>query len=170
MPIMAFMSSSNSRDLSSTATTTGVATGYRAVQPPRHGTRLANVDVGELEHAVRGEELGDGDAADVAPVGPVIGGAHGGPVVGEDPAGRQLRPVGERGVARAEALLGGGGGGHDDHAAGPEAQLEDGAVAGGESRERAVEGLLEEVQVADERESGRPRRRVPASPTTTSSQ
>ena len=120
--------------------------------------------VGELLHPEHGEDLGDGDAADVPPVGPVAGRAHGGPVVGEDPARRKPRPVGERDVARAQALLGGLGRRHDCDAAGTEPELEDGAVASSEARQGAVEGLPEQVQVADDGESRRPRR-VPVTPT-----
>lgn len=104
--------------------------------------------------------MGDGDAADAPPVGSVVRGAHGGPVVGEDPARRQTRPVGERHVERGQALLGGISRRHDDDAAGTEPELEDSAVASCEARQGAVEGPLEEVQVkvTDDRKSHRPRR------------
>jgi hypothetical protein len=48
-------------------------------------------------------------------------------------------------------------------AAGAEPELEDGAVAGGEARQGAVKGLLEEVQVADDGEGDRPRRATASS-------
>jgi hypothetical protein len=63
----------------------------------------------------------------------------------------------QRDVARTKALPGGGCGGHDEHTAGAEAQVDDGAIPGCETYEGAVEGLPERDADGDDGESDGPR-------------
>lgn len=75
-----------------------------------------------------------------------------GVVVAEVLAGKEAGAVREDDVILVEALLGRGGGGDDKDATGAELEEEDGAVAAGDGGEGAVEGLLEEVEVAEDGE------------------
>ncbi|ONK64791.1 uncharacterized protein A4U43_C07F29960 [Asparagus officinalis] len=96
-----------------------------------HFTDHGGPDVVEGVEAVGGEDLDRGDAAQVAPVGAVVGGTDGGVAVGAVLGGGRLGPVGEREVCVAgEALVGEGGGGDDEDGAGPEAEEEGGARGG----------------------------------------
>lgn len=65
----------------------------------------------------------------------------------------EVGAVGEDEVVFGEAFVGRGGGGDEEDAAGAEVEEDDGAVAGGEGGKGAVEGLFEEVEVAEEREA-----------------
>jgi len=69
---------------------------------------------GEGVDAVGGEEFEGGDAAEVAPVVTVGGGAEGGVVVEDVFAGEEAGAVGEGEVVFGEAVLEKGVGGDDD--------------------------------------------------------
>lgn len=74
-------------------------------------------------------------------------------VVAEEFSDEEAGPVGEDGVVCGEAVSRGGGGGDEEDAAGAEVEEDDGAVAAGEGCEGAVEGRVEEVEVAEEGEA-----------------
>jgi hypothetical protein len=96
------------------------AGGRRSEQPARQVRGLGAADVGGAEKAMRGEHLDGGNAAEVAPVGAVAGGAQRGVAVGEVAQGGEPRAVGEGDVVGGQALLGDGGVGDVDHEAGAE--------------------------------------------------
>ena len=89
-----------------------------------------------------GEGLDGGDAAEVAPVGSIVGYGKGDVVVGRVFPGGKTGTVGEGDVVLREALFGGRRGGDEDDRAGAEAEEEDGTVAVGEAGEVLGEGLL----------------------------
>lgn len=87
-----------------------------------------------------------------------IGGPHDrGVVVAEVFSGEEVWAVGEGKVVFGEAFDGGSGGGDEEDGAGAEAEEEDGTVARGEGTEGAVDGVFEEVEVADDREGNEAR-------------
>ena len=126
-------------------------------EPSDHGVDFGGSDVIEGVDAVGGEDLDGRDAADVAPVGPVVGGADDGVVVCEVFSGGEVDAVGEGDVVLGEAFLSEGKGGDDEDGAGAEAEEEDavGAVTGREAAECLVERLLEVVEVANDWKRGR---------------
>jgi hypothetical protein len=133
----------------------------RAAQPADHGTHLGGDDAGHAVHAVRGEQLHGGNGAEVAQVRAVV--RRGEQVAGEhELAGGEAGPVGEDHVVLREALPGGLRGGDHHGAAGAEAQGEDRAEARGEAAQRGVDGSIDEVEMAEERDGRWGRRRLRA--------
>jgi hypothetical protein len=126
-----------------------------------HGPGRLLVDISEVLHSFHGGELRAGGAPGLAPVRPAVGMAHGRPLVGEDPRGRQPWTVAERGVQCDEALLGDRGRGHNRDSAGAEPQAQDVSMALSEVGEGAVEWLLSQelVEVADQGNGSGLRRR-----------
>lgn len=104
-----------------------------------------------------GEELDGGDAADVAPVRTVGGRRKACVVVGERFGRRELGAVCEDDVVLCEAFFSEREGGDNKDRSRAEAEKKYGAVGRGEAGEGAVEGLLEEVKVADDGERWRAR-------------
>lgn len=109
---------------------------------------LATADVGGAQEAVRREYLDGGNAAEVAPVGPVAGRPQRGVAVGEVARRGEPGAVGEGDVVVSQALLGDRGVGDVEHGAGGEVEEEHRAVRRREAGQSAVERLLEEVEVA----------------------
>lgn len=97
-----------------------------------------------------GEDLEGGDAAEVAPVGAIGGGNEGVELVAEVLVEEERGPVGEGDVIDGEAFLGGGGGGDEENGARAKSEEEERAMAGRDGGEGLVEGLAEEVEVADD--------------------
>lgn len=87
--------------------------------------------MGKGEETGGGEELDGGDTADITPVRAVGGGGECGVVVGERLGGGEPGAVGEGDIVLGEAFF---------------EERE-----GGDEGEGAVEGLLEEVEVAEDR-------------------
>lgn len=90
-----------------------------------------------------GEDVDGGDAAEIAPIGPVVSTTNTSNVIIVDLLRRgEVGAVGKSDVVGREALVGDGGRGDDEDRAGTEAKEDNGTVAVGESGEGAVEGLL----------------------------
>lgn len=104
-----------------------------------------------------GEELRGGNAAEVAPVGPVAGGAESGVVVGQVLRRRQVGAVGKGDVVGGEALLGGGSRGDNENLVGAKTEEEDRTMAVGKADECAVEWLLQEMEMTNEGKGRRAR-------------
>jgi hypothetical protein len=103
-------------------------------------------------HALSGQEVHRDDAADVAPVRAVGAGADRGAPIGHEMQRREARAVREGHVVLCEALPGAVDRGHDHGVTGAEADIEHRPIARGEARERVVNLLLEQVQVAEDRD------------------
>ncbi|KAJ0979199.1 hypothetical protein J5N97_014673 [Dioscorea zingiberensis] len=98
-------------------------------QTPEQGAGLGGADGGGGVEPRGGEEVNGDNAADVAPMGALGGGAEGGVVVGEEALGVELWTVGEDDVELGEALGGDGEGGDDKDSARAEVEEHDGAMA-----------------------------------------
>lgn len=121
-------------------------------KPPQESSDFVRPYAGEAVEAVRGEDLQGHDPPQVPPVVPVRRPNQARVVVADVLAEEEAGAVGEDDVVLGEAFLGGGGGGYDQDAAGAELEEEDGAVAVRDGGEGAVEGLPEEVEVAEDGE------------------
>lgn len=127
-----------------------------------------HADGAECGNTAGGEELGDGDAADLAVEGARGGEGDVGGAEGEVAGGEKARAGGEGGVVGGERCAGEDGGGDDDGGYAAEAEVEQrGAEALGELGEGVVGHGREQMEVADDRE--RRRRRGEAATTTTAS-
>ena len=118
-------------------------------QGPHHPIGFVLADSGEGMDALRGENVEGGDAAEVAPEIAVGAGSDGAVVVEDVLSGEGAGSVGQGDVVFGETFLEGGGRRNDDGETRTEPEGEDVAVRLGHALEEAVEGALEEIEVAD---------------------
>lgn len=100
------------------------------------------LDVEGRVKAVRGEDLGGDDAAEVVPVLTTGGGRDHGEVVADVLAEKKVWAVGEDSVIPSEAFFDERPRGDDKDAADTKLEVDDGAVGSGEGAEGPVDGLL----------------------------
>lgn len=94
------------------------------------------------------EDLYSGDPSEVPPVGTIAGGDKGRVIVRCVLRRGEFGPIGEGDIVCSEYLIGYLRGGDEKNWTGSELEIKHGAMNGGEVGQSAVEGLLEEVEVA----------------------